>query len=317
MAINPKHTYLKLVHTEFTDEHQLTFNSVNAQKQFFDSLQGLVVNDFSYQRKDSTIRFEIEFEDVEKYNYVIYYNTDDLDPKYYYAYIVNLEYKNDSLVEITIATDVFQTWQFDFIYKKCFVERKHVTDDIAGNHTIAEPVATGEYVLNDSQQYGNLNRSDNAYVIQFTEPYDNTGYVPLAINYGGLVLSGGAYVTDDALDIPIIIDRYVQAQVSTDSIYNIYCVPKFFIDYDFDNPPSDMYYRGQTDPIVDSFSIGKPSTLNGYSPTNKKLLTYPYCYMTLSNICGTVNILQYEKFINQTNTCDFFISGVPTPRLFY
>lgn len=60
----------------------------------------------------------------------MYYNTDDLDPKYYYAYIVDLKYINDNMTEIYIETDVFQTWQFDFTYLKSYVERKHVTDDI-------------------------------------------------------------------------------------------------------------------------------------------------------------------------------------------
>lgn len=50
--------------------------------------------------------------------------------RYYYAYIVDIKYINDNMTELKIETDVFQTWQFDFIYKKSFVERKHVTDDI-------------------------------------------------------------------------------------------------------------------------------------------------------------------------------------------
>lgn len=57
MAINPKNTYVKLVHTELTPEHQLTFSDVTAQKNYFDNLTGLVLEDFSYQRKDSIIRY--------------------------------------------------------------------------------------------------------------------------------------------------------------------------------------------------------------------------------------------------------------------
>lgn len=56
MAINPKNTYIKLVHVEITPEHQLTFADVSAQKTYFEGLTGLELEDFSYQRKDSTIR---------------------------------------------------------------------------------------------------------------------------------------------------------------------------------------------------------------------------------------------------------------------
>ena len=318
MAINPKHTYLKLVHTEFTDEHQLTFSSANTQKQFFDSLQGLEVNDFSYQRKDSTIRFEIEFEDVEKYNYCFYYNTDDLDPKYYYAYITNLEYKNDSLVEITIATDVFQTWQFDFIYKKSFVERKHVTDDIAGNHTIAEPVATGEYIVNTTDYYNY--QDDLVYVIQASEyafndtpPQGNTN-AP-ATNFGGIYMSGYAFICETFSDFRDIIEFYnTEGKIS--AIYNCYIVPKIFVNMNNVLPNYHHYYAGQLSPMVYNYSTPKLDTLCGYSPKNKKLLTYPYCYLLLSNNNGSQTILHYEKFTEylDTHTCDFYITGVPTPR---
>lgn len=56
MAINPKNTYLKLIHTELTPEHQLTFTDVTAQKSYFNGLTGLVLDDYSYQRKDNIIR---------------------------------------------------------------------------------------------------------------------------------------------------------------------------------------------------------------------------------------------------------------------
>lgn len=56
MAINPKNTYVKLIHTELTPEHQLTFSSLANQTTYFESLTGLELEDFSYQRKDSIIR---------------------------------------------------------------------------------------------------------------------------------------------------------------------------------------------------------------------------------------------------------------------
>ena len=44
------------------------------------------------------------------------------------------------MTEITIETDVFQTWQFNINYKKMFVEREHVNDDTVGLHTVPENV---------------------------------------------------------------------------------------------------------------------------------------------------------------------------------
>lgn len=56
MITNPI-TYVKLVHTEFTPAHQLTFASKQAQETFFQGLTGLELSDFTYQRKDNIIRY--------------------------------------------------------------------------------------------------------------------------------------------------------------------------------------------------------------------------------------------------------------------
>ena len=102
---------------------------------------GLVLEDFTYQRRDNIIRYPRAFELCEQYNYVMYKNPDYKD-KYYYAYITDMKYINDKMTEITIKTDVFQTWQFDFIYKESLVEREHVNNDTIGLHTIPENLET-------------------------------------------------------------------------------------------------------------------------------------------------------------------------------
>lgn len=58
MITNPI-TYVKLIHTEFTTEHQLTFPTKQDQYTFFENLSGMVLyeNDFTYQRKDNIIRY--------------------------------------------------------------------------------------------------------------------------------------------------------------------------------------------------------------------------------------------------------------------
>lgn len=57
MAIENPNTYVKLVHTELTPEHQLTFDSIEEQQNYFLNLNGYVLNDFTYQRKDKIIRY--------------------------------------------------------------------------------------------------------------------------------------------------------------------------------------------------------------------------------------------------------------------
>ena len=138
---------------EMDNENQLTFANVTAQTNYFLSLPYLEETNCSYQRKDGVIRFEtdpngvngITFEDLLKYNYVMYQNT-SYSNKWFYAFIKNITYKNDGMSELTIETDTFQSWQFDIVYKRTFVEREHVNDDTVGLHTIPENLELGDYV---------------------------------------------------------------------------------------------------------------------------------------------------------------------------
>ena len=311
MVLN-QNTYVKLVHVEITPEHQLTFDSLQEQIAYFEGLEGLVLSGFTYQRKDNVIRYPLLYDEVEKYNYVIYRNDyDDQNRKYYFAYIVDLTYLNNDVCEIKIQTDVFQTWQFDFIYKKSFVERKHVTDDTAGNYTLLEPVATGEYIVNNYEYYTAFD--DDYYVLQATEiapsdvqPTDIEGY---ATNFGSIPMAGYTYMFDNIGDFRRKINDY-NTHDKMNSIYNAYMIPQICVDPDSFSSVVDNLYLGQSAPMNYTYEVTKPSSLDTYTPKNKKLLTYPYCYLLMSNNNGSNNILHYEKF--NDDVCSFYISGIPT-----
>ena len=86
------------------------------------------------------------------------YKNPDFKDKYYYAYITDMKFVNPNMTEITIKTDVFQTWQFDFIYKESLVEREHVNDDTVGLHTIRENLNTGDFIINNKESFSGLGR---------------------------------------------------------------------------------------------------------------------------------------------------------------
>ena len=121
-------------------------------------------------------------------------------------------------------------------------------------------------------------------------------------------MTGCAYVLDSGLDLPLLLDRYLTYRRSDEYIYNAYMIPRFFIDCDFQSNINE--FHGQASPNTYSLNISKPTTLDNYSPKNKKLLTYPYCYLLLSNNAGNSNILHYEKFNTQYN-CEFYVTGIP------
>ena len=77
---------------EIDEANQLTFSNATAQFNYFNGLSDkLVVEKYSYQRKDGTIRFGANFDDIIEYNYVMYRNT-SYSNKWFYAFIENMEY---------------------------------------------------------------------------------------------------------------------------------------------------------------------------------------------------------------------------------
>lgn len=132
MAIQPDtNLYLLKCPLELSNKHQLTFTNKNQQFNYFSNLENLEINRISYQRKDSVIRYPAHIDSLLEYNYCMYQN-DNYSNKWFYAFIVNMEYVNDSMTNIYIKTDVFQTWQFDLIYKQSFIEREmiNVSEDL-------------------------------------------------------------------------------------------------------------------------------------------------------------------------------------------
>lgn len=113
------------------NKNQLTFNSKQAQFDYFNSLEFIEMNDSSYHRKDNAIRYDGLFDDLIGYNYCMYQNT-NYSNKWFYAFITKMEYVNNSMTRIEIVTDVWQTWQFDIEFKESFIEREmiNVSDDI-------------------------------------------------------------------------------------------------------------------------------------------------------------------------------------------
>lgn len=314
--------YLLKVPLEIDEMNQLTFTSRTAQYNYFNSLPKLTASDYSYQRKDNTIRFEGNFDEVVNYNYVMYRNTAYSD-KWFYAFITNMEYKNDNVTAITIKTDAWQTWQFDLVYKPCLIDREHTNDDTVGKNTLPEGLELGEFVTNGSVvNFGGS--SDYCTVIEVSQientgqdatlsyawdsgTHDTTpminsldrGTIPLVV---GLVSGAGNTASH-------VIKVYDKAGLG-DAVVNVYVLPKSLIGSYYtlsltahvggDTLTSSgiaipASSSGVTDLGTKTFT--RPQTINNFVPKNKKLLTYPYCYFNVSNNGGGSVPFHYEDFV--------------------
>lgn len=115
------------------------------------------------------------------------YKNEAYTNKWFYAYIINMEYVNDNMTLITIQTDVFQTWQFDIVYKRMFVEREHVNNDTIGLHTVPEGLEHGEYIINEFEHDNTLN--DLSFIVFASEGLSTTSNPKIVTNVGGIPMA--------------------------------------------------------------------------------------------------------------------------------
>ena len=318
--------YLLKVPLEINDLNQLTFTNATAQYNYFSSLPKLEVHDFTYQRKDGTIRYGGEFDELLTYNYVMYRN-DAFSNKWFYAFITGMEWKSPNCTDITIKTDVWQTWQFDLTFKPVLIDREHTNSDTIGSNTLPEGLELGEMVTNGNvENFAGVGIS-GYYVIAEVSQVENHG-TEGTLTYSWI--SGDHSLTPrlnsiDRGTIPLVIGfpgahsgvvstinklthLYDVAGLSN-SVINIYVLPAELIggfneielsatggntSATLDGLGVPIDHNGTT--LIDTTTFTKPTKVDGYTPKNKKLLTYPYCYFNISNNAGTSIPYHYEDF---------------------
>ena len=327
-AITPQ-TQVRLVKCpiEKDNRNQINFADTTAQYNYFNSLTHLEVENFTYQRKDSIIRYPDHIDNLLGYNYVMYKNN-GYSNKWFYAFITNMEYVNDKMTHITIKTDVFQTWQFDLVYKKSFIEREHVNDDTVGKHTVPEGLETGEYVVRDSGVLDYKSPTPpvfsgvNAWSIVMAVTLDDDLFPNISSVYYGGCFSGTVYIEFSGiytLHAGLFI-KAMNAQAKLEAITSIFMLPTITLDttpYTFSvgSTPITCGLLNSTDTADEmTFGVGnKPTTIGTYTPRNKKLLTSDYCYLLFDNGVGGTKKYNFEDFDTITGTYQINFDYISTP----
>lgn len=313
--VNITKVYLLDVPLENDYKNTLYFGSASAQQTYFSSRVRFTFTDFSYQRKDHFIRVPRQYDDVYKCNYVMYQNS-AYSNKWFYAFITDIKYVDDGRTDVYIETDVIQTWFFDYTVKSSFVEREHVSDDTVGIHTVPEGLETGEYIVDNKIEGRDF--STLTYIVGATIDLTDSNFPNINGCVTGGVYNGLKYFKFSNTNLLNNTLENVASARKSDSIVSIFMGNGLFFDV--------ISTQSGIDKIADSDGVfdvdwgnnvvdipNKPSTLNSYTPHNKKLLTFPFCYLMASNNNGSNAIYKYELF--SSNNCDFRYIGTLTPGM--
>lgn len=285
--------------------------------------------DYSFIRKEKGyIKTSFLYNDALKCNYLAFQNK-DYSNKWFFAFIDDVEYVSDGTCYIRYTIDEFSTW-FDYWNPEaCLVLREHVNGDNIGEHTYPENLEHGPYIANWYGEYGHFN-VESCYVVIATTwlPHNTPGITPVQ-HYGG-VFSGVYFIAFDtytyANNFILALDGFGRG----DAIVSVFMAPANLclpltsftatlhskINND-DGTTSAHDFHIEANFIGNSFDaillesdleIPLNNSLNGYTPKNKKLYTWPFNYLLVTNQVGVNAEFHYEDFINNLPT--FNILGV-------
>ena len=281
-------------------EHSIYFASREAQEEYF---AGKVVKTFpaySYLRKTWPLQVQATMEQAKTWSYLYFRNGTG---KTYYYFINQVEYKNDNMVELSLELDVIQTYLFDFTLLDCFVERQHTVTDGIGEHTLDEGLDVGE--LRDTLAENWVDMSEMCILILSTINPNYTEVTKPVQAMGGMYdnvfsgLSVWAVDSEKAGDLTQQLDD-LTTKGFIDGIIAMWMYPKNCIVLGGENTWEDEVLCKvvkSCDYPQQTFDYSRAEeTVGGYLPKNKKLLSYPFRFLYVTNNQGGSAVYRFERF---------------------
>lgn len=196
-----------------------------------------------------------------------------------------------------------------------------------GNNLLPENLEIGELKVNGTAEFDEL---ETVCVVAYSGdkvPGGVTGGIEIDLNQGGYSVNGISqsvvFLICENSWFPNLMNR-LQQETYSDYIISCFSVPKLAVQ-DFmitENRlfPNDQIYVLQNgkdynaNPVIKTL-VSTPTTLDGYTPRNQKLRTYPYVYLGFNPNNGSSKIYRYENFSNGTPQFKIISEVNPNPSI--
>lgn len=282
-----------------TYDHTIYFDNSEKQYTYFAGLTKYALSRQTYQRvNQSRMRVQYKADDLYDCNYLMFQNT-SFGNKWFYAFIKSVEYVNNITSEIVYEIDVMQTWAFDYQLGQCFVDREHSATDVFGENTVPESLEHGLYVTDSVENDGILYNTSIVVGCTFDSNYEDAKGSYIGGAYSGLVYHVFPNTQPGGNDCA---DFIANAGAKSEGIVCVFIMP------------TAMTAATGGNAVRKYFTKPKMLTLlrtDGKEVKNKKVLTYPYNFLYVSNNQGTHAEYHYELF--SSDECEFTMTGDVTP----
>lgn len=307
-------------------QHTIWFDDVEKQEAYF---MGKVVKTFSnytYLRREWSIKVNATVEEAKTWNYLMFRNG-TLNTKMYYYFINRIEYISDDVVELFIEMDVMQTYLFDHELRPSFVEREHSATDYPGDNVVDEGLELGEYVgayshhVDMGMDDGKLCILVMATFNPMTTDADFTD-TTIASRYDGVFGGVSIYAVDmSAWQAWGAVLQKLDKAGKSDGILNMWMYPKALIQLEngesWDDDVNFCHAVKSTNFIFTDLFHRENHLDEDYIPDNKKLLTYPYNMLYVTNNIGDSAVYRFELMGGGSANgvgCMFQIRGTLSPE---
>lgn len=268
------------VKTDKTYNHVLLFGSASARFNYFTSKAVRSFDNYTYQRTERYLTVGVNSEVIEECNYLVFINRTFSD-KVYYAFIDKIEYLSDKTSRIYFTLDVMQTWFPDCTLHPCYIDRQHSSTDAIGDNIVSDDLDCGDYI--DTAVGGLRINTKIAFLCTFDSNYNDAAGKMVSGLYSGLVETS----FDNASDATNFIEGAVEAG-KADGIIACYMSP------------------GET---LKTYTLKRTGSVDGYTPKNNKLYTYPYCYHRISDNSNTINVVLKDEYFIGTPSINVVTTG--------
>ena len=277
MYVEPNTTIHLLERVPLNKSYEHTVHYPNKTEQFnaFMRYKVYTLNNYSYQRAGiGTIRINLPYSAVYRCNYMLFAN-ESYEDRWFYAFVDGASYVSNDVTEIYYTIDVLQTFSSEYWFKPCFVERMHTFTDVVYENTQPEGLELGpDYRILTSHEINLVSNSDDEKKFIILATTNPSGANPTPSVVGNTVYVLSRIECTGVNDVMKTVKMYIDNGIAA-NIIGVYTAPNL---------------------MTQDVSFTRRKALDGYTPKNMKLYSYPYTFMEMNNRVGEALELKYENF---------------------
>lgn len=295
-----------------TYEHTLYFANLNAQTSYFLGQRKYEFSPQTYQRKGvGYIKVNQRPELLYDCSYLMFQNT-SYGSKWFYAFVLDVEYVNDVTAIISYQIDWLQTWWFELTIHECWIDREHIAVDGIGANLQDEGLEVGELEVRDVVHL--MGGENELYIAVATtdetvfEQGQQLGYqysAKLYTHERTVPSPLTIYCYEDPITIRTIMEQ-LALQGKIDGVVSMFLLPEDYV----------TNYRTMRQPWDDKDLGENFLTSLFYTPKNAKLYQYPYNIFEVTDCNSVSKVYKPELVPNQRVIARHGVTISPTSELF-